>query len=453
MITNNFKEGTLGNAACNMLNVITVDEKTKEKAIVIAKTDSVKELIAAQSARGANLKIGLAEDNAVMRSIGIEAAISAYMSNSTTNLQNPLAGQPIIDKVCVMFSNGSIVEIPTAICKAISANTALVQQGTLASMRIISQSANNQTNNKAGIKDNLVRENLPSFQRKITSTNEELIVKNKDAGDVMVGCHLDPGDLLDYETLNILISYARYVSEGYTIDAYLNYGKEHPNDENAYLMALRLQNRKLEDSIFDEVWSTHYDEPNVADSESFQNYINLRKRFHANLSVIGRGSNIAPYTHKFGIERVDVVTSVTQNVSSAKRISRTKKNKVNSYVTIKPQDTGLCTAVLKDEKTREELISVRVEPWLRLASIWLDNEARHMLGIETKPISDEFKAPLIIPKRDPVKASDALGISGDIDGLQDSFITQCYTLSEKVITEERLQMDRKFMESFDAIFK
>lgn len=453
MIENKFNEGTLGHAACKMLAEIVLDDSTRKTILILEKDEAVKKILAAQEAKGANIKLGIPENSAMMKSLDVEAAINALISGNTSQITNPLAGQPIIDIIRVHFANKDYIDIPVAICKAISANTALIQQGTLASTRIISQSANNQTNNKAGIKDTLVRSNIPVFEHRTTSENENIVIKNRDVSDISTGCHLDFGDLNDYDALNILINFARYVSEIATIATYIQYGKEHPNDTEMYKTALRLQNRKLEDSIFDEVWLTHFEEPNLNDIEGFKRYINMMKRFHATLSKIGQGSNVSPYTHRFGLERVDVVTSQTQNVSSTKRISRVKKNKVNSYITIKPQDTGICTAVFSDEASRSEFIASSVTPWMKVAAKWLYNESRHVIGLSCEKIPDEELAPLVIQQHEPVSAAEALQITDNIDGLQEEFLMRCYELSEKVITDERMAMDREIVQTLHTLFK
>lgn len=451
---NYFEESTLGNAAIQILEEVRSDDGTLV-GYMLKKTDEVKAILKAQEARGANIKLGVATSSATMESMTLEAAIQAYMSGNSSILTNPLAGQPIIDRYIVNCrDNDQSIFIDCSTMKALSANVALVKQGTLSSTRIVCNSSTNQTNNKSSIKDNLVRSSVPEFQSKDHSHKSDFVVKNIDIGSVNIGAPLDFDDLYDYETLNLLIASARAALEDQTIQTYQKYGETNPNDANMYLVALRLQNRSLLDSIFDEMYLTRFPEPDITDKANYTRYISLKKRYHANLRTIGRGTNLAPYTIRMGIDRIDIITGLKQDVSSTKRIGNVKKNKVGSYTHIKPQDTGINTGVFSSADARENFLSDYAHTWLTVAGKWLENEANSMLNLEVNDIADELTAKVDYSSPKEISAAEALKIDkSERSSLQDRFIYKAYELSEKVLKDDLLDLDRDIAGSLKTMFK
>lgn len=442
MENKNFQAGTVGEFASNLLEEYKSADG-KQLSYVFKKTDEIKRILDAQEARGGNIKIGSADMETVVKSMTLNAAIQAYQANDTEVMLNPLSGVPITDfETIISLDKSNTFTVETAPSKAISASVALITQGTLSSTKVISNSSKKQTNNRASIKDSLNRQDLPVFSAKEESYKDGIVNKRHDISDVSICSHLDWNNLFDYGTLNDLITSARRASENQTVITYTNYGMKCPDDDKMFLTALRLQNRALEDSIFEEVYMLTFPEPNISDPENYARFIELKKRFHSNLSTIGQGNNISASTVQVGISRMDVVTSVAQTVSSTKRINSVKQNKVNSYVHTKPVDTGLCTAVISSDEAKVKFMNGFCFDWTKVASLWLQNESRHFLHLPTIAIPDEYKAKIMIEKPSNHSAYDLLKISShSLAELEDSFIAACYELADKVIKNEQIRVD------------
>lgn len=452
MENKSFKENTIGSFALTLLEEVKASDKDPT-SYIIQKTDAVKKILAVQQARGGDINIGSAQMETIMRSIDIDAAAQAYLTNDTSKIVNPLAGTPITDIVTVCSkANNSSASFETAPSKAISTGISLIKQGTLSSTRVLCIDKNKSTNNRSSVKDEFSRTDIPVFQAREESYKDGIVNVKCDISDVNICSHLDWGDLADYDTLNLLISSARYASENMTISTYKAYGLAFPDDCNMFLTSLRLQNRSLEDSIFEEVYCMTYPEPDISDISNYKKFIDLKKRFHANLSVIGKGNNISSTTVQVGISRLDIVTSTDQTVSSTKRIGSVKQNKVNSYVHTKPVDTGLCTAVLASEEAKHKFLNGFCFDWVKVAGLWLQNESRHFLKLPTVTIPDELKAKIVLEKPSSQNSYDLLKISShSLAELSDEFINRCYTLSDKVIKEEQFEVDRNIFQSIQSI--
>lgn len=446
MTTNSFKENTLGYSALQALEKANEAQKALGMNFVLQKSDEVKKIISAESATGAQLTTGAATKDVRNKAMTVDEAIRAYSNVESTSL----AGQTVVDAVIAVAPSGEQTLFEVAPMKAVGSKVSTVTEGVLDSTHIVCQASKQNTNNEASIRDRTKRENLPNFAKAIPYEglkDAEIVAKSVEMTDFDVAATLFWANLLDFDTLNLLVESARRTCEAASQGAIRDYAAHNTVDENTLLMMLRLQNRSLADSIFKECYEARYSEttissqPTKEEIENFNRYVNLIKRFHAGLYTIGNGRNISPTTVQIGIKRLKVVTSKKQNVISVKKVNKVKTNAVNSYFRMTPEDTGLFTAVCtEDSQTR--LMTDYAPKFIKVAMRWLLNEQLHFLEmddlIKGKDKDESYLADianLTVPKVEQHTTAELLGLSSIEASTKTALISKFYALANKTIAD------------------
>jgi len=417
-----FKEGSLGSAAIGMLDVLDLKESpvleglnpinSADSIVVIRKTDEVKKELDKAQLNGADIVIGNADGTLKISALDIAEAIKKFTGKDAGG---SLAGVSVVDMACVHnLDNEPIFTFVVAPAKAANSQTKYIVQGTVTSIHAICQATNHVTTSKASIKDSSKRAKLPRFARRKLHNNSEVVIKNVSVGDHDIPVLVDMGNLHDYDSFNDLVEITRRHLEILNQNALRDYATRHTPTVEDLITALRVQNRSYADNLFLEKFQARYgelefSEQNIAKVEMFTK---MRKQYHASWSGIGSGSNLSDYTLTMGFNALKVTTDQQQIFNSKKTLGKVKKNQVNSYFRIKPEDTGRMTAICTEDD-RTAFLYNTAPAILKAMDAWIYNESIHFLNgdpsylVDVRSLVDDLECPQV----EDLKAYQLLGMT------------------------------------------